>query len=502
MPRWTRSTLAALLALSAISAISPVARAETPWAEQGDVQLREDVELLKAQGLIKGPAESWPLPWSQIIEGVEAAESSHVPPFVASAAARLRAHSGVAEQDTAYEVTAGGTNRPALIRDFGYTAREKADVAVKVTNNLGNLTINYGVGYRYHQTGPDYHFEPSNFVYRAGNWAVYGGFTPKYYGPGNDGALLISNSARPFPKLGIQRLYPYKPRPKFLRWVGPWRFDFYGGVLNETRLDVKNPIQFGMRFGFEPVRGLEIGLNRSLLICGAAVPTTKIIPGDPNGGRQCNTQAVVKALFPFISNTVPGDGLAGIDVSYTRRVGAVSAKLYFEAEGEDNAGIVVDQVGRKWGGSAAFPIGSGGTSARFYTEYTDTLALFVLLQKRAPGSFYGNNFFYTGKTYKGDPLGDSIGGDSDLLTFSLSVSDPANRRFYGSVRRGHFNKTGLASAAVSRTPETIDIGTLGTQWPTRFGDIRLEGRLMDNDVSTPGRSPTRIEGEISWITRF
>lgn len=496
MARWGCGVLAAVL-------LAGAAHAETPWAEQGDKQLRQDVETLKAFALIRGPVDSWPLPWSQIVEGVENAESAHVPPYVAAAAARLRANADYAEQDTRYQATAGGTNRPALVRDFGYTAREKADVAVQVTNTLGNLTINYGVGYRYHEVGDDYHFEPTSLVFRAGNWAIYGGYVPKYYGPGNDGALMYSNSARPFPKLGVQRLYPYKPRPKLLRWIGPWRFDFFGGVLDERRQDVKSPLEFGMRFSFEPGKGLEFGLNRSILICGGLGPNPHIVPGDPTGGTQCGVKPVGRALFPFFGGTQPGDSLAGLDVAYTRRLGPVAAKIYYEVEGEDKNGTQqFDKVGQIGGATLTLPLGSEGTSAQLLAEYHNTLAHNWFTNRIFPGTFYGNVFYYVGKIYRGDALGDSIGGDSELTTLGLSVSDPRNRRYYVSVRHLRANFTGAGSAAISSDPETINIGTLGTEWPTCIGDIRLEGRYMDNDVSTPGRSPKRVEGEISWRTRF
>lgn len=485
------------------AAAAGAARAETPWLEQGDVRARQDVEVLKAFGLIRGPVQSWPLPWAQVMDGVEAAEAGPVTPGVRAAAARLRALADIAEQGVSGEAQVAGTNRPALVRDFGFTAREQADVAGRVTANLGALSVTAGVGYRTGQAGPDYHFEPSSAVLRLGNWAVYGGYVPKFWGPGNDGAIILSGSARPFPKAGVSRLYPYKPEPRLLRWVGPWRFDFFGGVLTETRVDVRNPVVFGMSFRFEPARGFEVGLNRTIMICGGAVPTTRFIPGDPTGGLQCSPGALVRALVPFVSGTVPGDGLAGIDLSYTARVGrGGTVKVYFDTAGEDNAGIVVDQVGRKWGVSGTFPVGGGGAVGRVYAEYTDTLALFVILQRFNPGSFYGNVFFYDGKRYRRDAIGESIGSDSDLITLSGSVTDVLNRRWYASVRHGRFNRTGLGAVAVSANAETITIGTVGAEVPTRLGDWRLEARAMDNDVNTPGRRPGRGEVELSWRGRF
>lgn len=495
---------AGLVTLAICAAAAGDARAEQLWAEAGDRQLRQDVETLKAGKFIRGPIESWPLPWSQIIDGVEKAENADVPPFVEAAAARLRARSGIASQSTVYEVDIAGTNRPALVRDFGFTARNQADVALRVSNSLGNLHFNYGVGYRSNQIGPDYHFEPTDLALQFSNWAIYGGYTQKWWGPGNDGALVLSTDARPFPKVGITRLNPYKPRPKFLRWIGPWRVDFFGGVLTETRPDTKNPVEFGQRFSFEPGPGLEISIQRTLLVCGdpGTAPRPPAIANQVGGGK-CGAGPVGRALFPFFGGIQPGDSLAGVSVSYTTMIGVAAAKIYYDADGEDKKGVLqFDQDGQTGGASLTFPAGRNGGTLQLYTEYTDTLARRLIPFKSFPGSYYGNSFYYTGKDYRGLPLGESIGGDSDLFTLSGAYTTPRNLRLYASYRQAHYNKTAVASASRSIDPEFIHTGTLGTEVPTQFGDVRLEGRVMDNDVNTPGRKPMRGEFEISFRSRF
>lgn len=478
--------------------------AALPWAEPGDRQLRQDVELLKAARFIRGPVDQWPLPWGQIMDGVEAAGRAPVRPHIAAAAARLARHADYAEMRTGFEVRVAATNRAAVIRGFGDTAREQADLAVRVTHNLGNLSVSYGVGYRYDQVGDDYHFEPGSAVMRLGNWALYTGNVQKYWGPGNDGALNLGNSARPFPKIGITRLTPFKPRPKFLRWVGPWRFDFYGGILTETRADAKNPVQFGMQFAFEPAPGLEIALNRQLMICGGTRS------GDnPTAGGVCDAPSIVRALFPFFPGIKPGDSLAGFNISYARMIGPVAAKVYYDVTGEDKSGVTqFDQVGQTGGMSIGGPFGGDGASWQIIAEYTDTLANFWLTSRQVPGSFYNNSFYFSGKVYKGDAIGHSIDGDSSLATLAVSLTDPRNRRWYGSLRAADLNKAealnaaGFVSNRVSANRELIHIGTGGVEWPTQYGDIRLEGRVMDNAPNSPGREPTKAEVEIGWRSRF
>ncbi len=491
------------LALGA-SLLASSARADQLWAEAGDRQLRQDVETLKAAKYIRGPVESWPLPWVQIMDGVEEAEAANTPGFIAAAARRLRARSGVGEKSTVYEVDVAGTNRPSLIRDFAFEARNQADVAIRVSNSLGALHLNYGVGYRSKQVGPDYHFEPSDFALQINNWAIYGGYTQKWWGAGNDGALTIGTDARPFPKVGFTRLNPLKPRPKFLRWIGPWRFDFFGGVLTETRPDSKNPIEIGGNLAVEPFPGLELSAKRTLLICGSAGTASRSRGlGNLVGGGECSSGAFVRGILPLFGGIQPGDSLAGLSVSYTRLVGVAAVKIYYEADGEDKKGVLqFDQDGQTDGASFTMPIGEEGASLQVYSEYTDTLARRLIPFKSFPGSYYGNVFYYTGKDYRGLPLGESIGGDSDLFTLSGAYTTTRNVRLYGSYRQTHINKSGVASASRSLDREFIHIGTLGAEVPTQFGDVRLEGRLMDNDVNTPGRSPTRPEIEISFKTRF
>ena len=63
----------------------------TPWAPPGDRQLRRDIELLAAYGVIIGPVTSWPVPWSQISRGLSGAGAESLPDHVEDALQRVRA---------------------------------------------------------------------------------------------------------------------------------------------------------------------------------------------------------------------------------------------------------------------------------------------------------------------------------------------------------------------------------------------------------------------------
>lgn len=486
--------------LLALMLVAGAAQA-SPWAEGGDRQFRQDIEMLKAARIIRGPINAWPLPWAQIDNGIAFNEGVVLPPHLAAALARVKAHSDMAQRRTVYEFKAAGTTDPQLVRDFGGGARENADVSVRATHDVGPLYLSYGVGYRNGQRGKDFHLEPTYAAVQIGNWALYGGYVEEWFGPGRDGALLFSNSARPFPKVGIKRLSPDPIPLPVLKWLGPIRLDVFAGVLTEKR-DFDNTGIIGIRVAFELVHGLEIGLNRGLQLCGR--------------GRPCGVKTIGNALIGFgnADNTgtvnEPGNQLAGFDISFTRNIGLVTAQIYGEAEAEDEDNVLIEQFGRLAGVALSGPLGKKGAVWSANVEVTDTLASKLFGGTKYPGSLYNNFIYPDGFTYKRQSLGYSLDGETRTLTVSGAVTDTRNRRWYASVRDIDLlanNAQVTFSGAprpnrVTRNRETIQIATAGVEWPSQFGDIRVEGRLQNDGPDTPGTSKLTPALEIAFRSRF
>lgn len=486
--------------LLALALVAGAAQA-SPWAEVGDRQFRQDIEMLKAARIIRGPINAWPLPWAQIDNGIAFNEGVVLPPHLMAALGRVKAHSDMAQRRTVYEFKVAGTTDPQLVRDFGGGARENGDVSVRASHDVGPLYLSYGVGYRNGQRGKDFHLEPSYAAVQIGNWALYGGYVEEWFGPGHDGALLFSNSARPFPKIGIKRLSPDPIPLPVLKWLGPIRLDFFAGVLTEKR-DFDNTGIIGIRVAFEPVHGLEIGLNRALQLCGR--------------GRPCSASTVGKALIGFgnADNTgtlnEPGNQLAGFDISFTRQIGSVTTQIYAEAEAEDEDNILIEQFARLAGVTLSGPLGMKGASWRAGVEVTDTLGAKLFGSGEFPGSLYNNFIYLDGYTYKRQPIGYSLDSDTRTITVSAAVNDTRNRRWYASLRDIDLFRSNAAAIQpgdrprnrVSRTPETIQIATAGVEWPSQFGDIRIEGRLQNDGPDTPGTSKLTPALEIAFRSRF
>lgn len=472
-----------LRALLVTLAFLPLPALALPWAEPGSAQLRADVERLAAEGLIPGPINAWPLPRAQLCGAPIDSPSA--------AARRVKAY---CQTGDGLQVDMAVTSRPALIRPFGATAREQADIVLRSDRQIGPLHLSLAAGYRSGQRGENLHLEPSSLALDLGGWAAYAGYVEQWWGPGHETALLFSTNARPFPKIGLTRLTPKPIDLPLLRSLGPVRLDAFVGVLTEKRTDFDNPALAGIRVAFAPTPGLEIGLNRALQLCGR--------------GRPCDAGTILNAFVGLGNrdNTgtaeEPGNQLAGFDLSYTRSIGDTSLQLYAEAAAEDENNLLIEQFGWLAGANLAGPLASGGSwEAR--VEYVDTLArkLFNKAGPR-PGSFY-NHFIYTaGYTYQGQVIGSSLDTDGRMLSLAGALTDTAGRRFYGSLRVITVNRTNRPSHRLSPTRRSFGLLTLGTELPSSDGRFRLETRLSSLDRPAPTTLPATAEIELSWHQRF
>src|ERR1700752_1027091 len=87
MRRWTPGSLALAYALCLVSFSKPMA---SPWAEVGDAQLRSDIEVLAAAGIIDDVTTQWPLPWGGIIYRLDQSDAlENQPDYVRAAAERV-----------------------------------------------------------------------------------------------------------------------------------------------------------------------------------------------------------------------------------------------------------------------------------------------------------------------------------------------------------------------------------------------------------------------------
>ena len=488
----TAPQAAALAVLVAGAAWGGAAEAE-PWAPAGDAGLRGDVELLAAHGVIDGPVTAWPIPGRYLLRRL-ASPPRGLPAHVAASVRRVRARLA-AHQGFGGRIEARAANAPALVRGDHRVARRKAELlaALDWADGPTALRLALGASSAGDAARARLDFDGSYAARQTGNWLLYAGAVPHWWGPGRTTSLVMSNNARPFPAVGALRDDPRPFETPWLRWLGPWRLDAFAGVLTDRGRAVEAPVVAALRAVAAPARGLEIGASRVMQFCGK--------------GRRCGAGALVEAFFARNENRDDrqdtGNQQGGFDVRYAARLGGVDLAVYGQAVGEDEAGGLPGKYAALAGASVTGAVPDGGGAAwRLGVEYADSAAG---LEGAAPifDTFCNHHVFRTGLRFHGRCLGPSLDNDSRLVTLSGSVTDAHDRMWRLAWHRAELNRDGSPGGnRVSASAETVNVLELGIRLPAGRRVFGLDLRLHDDAPNTPGRRVPGAALEMSWTARF
>jgi len=505
-----RSAFCVLIAGLAMLSILGPAAAE-PWVEPGNPQLRRDIELLAAYGIVEGPLNSWPVPWSQVSAGLAGLKDRAFPAHVERAIRRVRRHMPRRPDFRGFgiEAQAQAASEERLVRGFSGGARQEGDVSVSIDKHWSSTYAKLSVGWREDQSGGDFHFDNSYIAQAWGNWVFYGGTLPQWWGGGWDGGLMISTNARPFPRIGLQRLNPKPFETPWLSWLGNWNVHLSAGRLDDDRGDFDNPLALQMRVTLSPIRGLDLGASRFIQICGS--------------GRPCDLDTFGEAIFPFggsdntgLRATDPSDQQSGVDIRFARRIGQVHfatfAEMLFEDLGGTSPTKAAADIGFTLGGYWA----SRDLDWSFRFEASDTEAdnLFGLevttaregVNGKVPGVIFNSFIFTDGNSFRDRTIGHTLDTDSRLITVEGTLLDRRERSYWLRYRRAVVNVNSLPGPPggnrVSDNREEINLVETGVSLPTRFGPFRFELRFMDDQPDTPGRTDFEAQVEAGFQLHF
>ena len=162
--------------------------------------------------------------------------------------------------------------KPAAIRGFEDTPREDAELSAGYSWFGDYLTVDLNVsGVDDPSDGEDLRPDGSLVALELGNISIAASTMDRWWGPGWDGSLILSNNARPIPSLTIDRNRTDAFKTKWLSWIGPWDFSFIAGQMEEER-EVPNTKFLGFRLAFKPHPAWEIGISRTAQWCGDGRP--------------------------------------------------------------------------------------------------------------------------------------------------------------------------------------------------------------------------------------
>jgi len=246
------------------------------------------------------------------------------------------------------------------------------------------------------------------------DWEVSFGRQSLSWGPGDGGALMLSDNAAPINMFRINRVAPWKI-PLVSQFLGPVRVELFLGQLTGQHFVVgpngvtgdftqtldPQPFIHGERFTFKPTRNFEFGFSRTTLFGGPGVPLT--------------FHTFAHTFFTFGGNGLPGtpqdpgDRRSGMDWSYRLPRLRNWATFYGDAFAEDQPSPIAywDRSAIRAGLYFSHLPKLPKLDLRMEGVYTDLPAGGLL----GRGFFYTNARFKSGYTNDGVLMGSWIGRD-------------------------------------------------------------------------------------------
>ena len=252
-----------------------------------------------------------------------------------------------------------------------------------------------------------------------GNWQLSFGKETLWWGPGQNGPLMVSDNVEPMTMVRLDRVSPMK-LPFMGRFLGPVRTQMFIGRLSGhhfvkagpnligsySQSLTDQPYVLGQKFSFKPTANLEIGISRTGVFGGPGFPVTL--------GRLKTVLFTVSGGNTHTNTGDPGDRRTGFDFQY--RVPGLRKWLVLY-----NDSLAEDEVN---------PLGYPRRSAMNPGIYMPQLPKLPQMDFRAEaaytdlpglipsGYFYYNLRYVNGYTNDGHVIGNWVGRQGKALQIS------------------------------------------------------------------------------------
>ncbi len=495
---WRR--VAAVMSFATVGAFAIQTSSADPWADVGDAQMRSDVEVLAAAGLVDNVTMQWPLPWGGLIARLEQPiDDENGPDYVRAAAERLESagRDAIDVGRMHYGVTLDFTNLPDVVRGFDALGREdvQGQVYAQWMGESTAIRLQVGAQTLNHSDKQILVLDGSYIAQRIGNVAVYAGYMTHWWGPGWDTALSLSNNARPFPQIGYRRLSTKPFTWPILSWLGPWNHEMFLGIFNDPRL-ARNTLFHATRFEFNPIGGFEFALAKLTEFCGT--------------GHPCEPVEELTNFRNGNEHTSKSKDEVDFDFKYTNTFQGLSYEIYNQEMDRDTGPFVHSETSHLFGVGIWVPVRS--TAIRFTAEYADTISTrnFFSFGKDDYSITYNDSKYTDGWEYRGRTLGSSLDTDSRLASFHASWPGPNSWTYTLTYYRAYISSpqttddnggaTPPSGNRVTSAPVVIDIGEARVRFPIAHFLLDIAVRLQD-DQPRPDRG-FAAAGELALTYRL
>lgn len=404
-----------------------------------DRRLRNDIQLLADAGVLDRPVTTWPIP-ADSLRSIRNASINGYPPHVMAAGNRVLA----AVDRSGIDVELRAANEPNDRTHFGDQPVNRYESSLAVHgegDRFGGRLEGHVVRDRDDET--DLYLDGSYGSLRLGNWLLSAGAQDRWWGPGWEGSLILSDNARPVPTIAIERNDAAPPEHPWLAWIGPWNLVTFIGQLDSTRIDTVRPKFFGMRFTFRPLDGLEIGLSRTAQWGGADKSEGlsafwAMLTGASNSGDRIDETGGDANQF------------GGYDLRWASPIGNAPYAIYGQLIGIDEANYQPFQFIGLGGVETWFH--GGGHSLRLNLEVADTEVEFYRNDRRGSRA-YVHSFYTGGYRFRDRVQGHSMDGEGLMVSLGAQWTRPDGQFTHALLRHIEQNRHNDSNRAEGVEPK-------------------------------------------------
>lgn len=451
-----------------------------PWVNTGNVRVRHHLQNLIDRKKINIPATTWPVMWVDIKNALEELDPLQLSPNELWSYKLLKHEWRRQTQKFVVNKQLYAANNDSALSDFSTPERENLGISAGLSFT-GDKT-SYRVQANYVNNPVDGHENRLDGSYLSGlfgNWSVSIGAIDRWWGPGWQSSLILSNNARPVPAVFVQRNRAEAFDLPLLKYLGPWQLTTFMGQLESNRNDFESPLLWGLRASFRPWRSLEIGVSRTAQWGGEGRPQdldtffNLVVGRDNLGDDGINEQ------------NEPGNQLAGFDARWSGALRNNAYALYGQIIGEDEA----NGTPSRYIGLAGIEFSGASRSVhwRTYVESQNSTASFYP-KPEIYNYAYEHGIYSDGYRYRLKALGASTDNDSQSVTWGNQLYFRNGQ--YTSINFSYFNlnydgqsKSNVTRAYGSEKTVTNRIQVSHfTPISERFG-VTISGYYFSDDLS-------------------
>ena len=481
-----------------IAATYSSAAFSAPWLEPGDNRARFALQKLADRGHLNRTTSTWPVMMGTVHSGL-GRETGNDAPAIGGPLAYLKFEMDEqGQQGWRAEYELGATSEPTFVRGFQAGPRETAETSLNVQWQGESWAFGIKPGLEANPEDDDtFRLDGSYLAATAGNWVFGAGAIDRWWGPGWQSSLILSNNARPMPAIWLNRKVAAEPETSWLKWIGPWQFTTFAGQLESERA-VPDAKMIGMRLTVRPIDGLDIGFSRAIMFGGEGRPE----------GASTIWNALIGRDNGQLEENDPGNQLASIDARYGFSIGDQAMGVYGQMMGEDEAGAFPAR--KSWLLGTDWTTQLLESDQQWFVEYANTLAD-DFLGNAMPNITYNHSRYQSGYRHKGRSMASTFDGDAETLTIGAFNFFPDGRNLSASVSYLDLNKDGQNRSIVTdddifftipdgnQTAAMVSVG-YGTQFLN--GWLDLTAQATDKKIEFISGEKDQWSVGAAWRYRF